>query len=156
MNHWLFKTEPDVFSIDDLLKSGESFWDGVRNYQARNYLRDSVQFGDLVLVYHSNAKPVGVAGLGSISETSSPDPTQFDTGSRYFDSKSKKEKPIWFGVKVKFLEKFPKILTLASLKKNPELNDMLVIRKGIMLSIQPVKPNEFEIILQMAKLGIEF
>ena len=102
MQYWLMKSEPDVFSIDDLKKQKQTTWDGVRNYQARNFMMNDMQVGDLVLFYHSNAKPPGIAGLATVSKKAEPDPTQFDKKSEYFDPKATKEKPRWFCVKVKF------------------------------------------------------
>ena len=148
---WLMKTEPDVFSIDDLRKNKKSLWEGVRNYQARNFMVKDMQVGDAVLIYHSNADPSGVAGIASISRTAIPDPTQFDKKSEYYDPKATKEKPIWFCVEVKFTTKFNSFLPLESLKQDPLLSDMMVIKKGARLSIQPVSPTEFE---HIHKLGI--
>jgi len=151
MRYWLFKTEPDVFSIDDLEREKISFWEGVRNYQARNYLRDDVKPGDLVLFYHSNANPPGIIGIAEIVESGIPDPHQFNLQSKYFDPKSPKENPRWFGVRLKLHTKFKELIPLHQLKSIAGLESMIVIQKGSRLSIQPVTKKEFDIIL---KLGL--
>lgn len=143
------KTEPDVFSIDDLKKNKTTLWEGVRNYQARNFMMNSMQIGDLVLIYHSNAKPSGVAGLASVYKTAIPDPTQFDKKSEYYDPKATPAKPIWFCTELKFVEKFKHFIPLEDLKKDKQLVDMLVIKKGSRLSIQPVSQIDFEYIKQL-------
>lgn len=149
MNYWLMKSEPDVFSIDDLKKKKKSGWDGVRNYQARNFMRDEMKLGDLVLFYHSNAVPPGVSGLAKVSKTSHPDPTQFDEKSEYYDPKATKEKPRWFMVEVEFVEKFDRLISLNELKETKGLENMPVVQKGSRLSINPVSASEFKIITQM-------
>src|SRR3954462_3012774 len=108
MKHWLMKSEPDVFSIDDLATVKSSLWDGVRNYQARNFMTQEMKVGDKVVFYHSSAEPPGAAGLAEVKAPASPDPTQFDKKSEYFDPKAKPDKPIWFGVTVKFVKAFSK------------------------------------------------
>ena len=143
------KTEPDVFSIDDLKKNKTTLWEGVRNYQARNFMMNSMQIGDPVLIYHSNAKPSGVAGLASVYKTAIPDPTQFDKKSEYYDPKATPAKPIWFCTELKFVEKFKHFISLEDLKKDKQLVDMLVIKKGSRLSIQPVSQIDFEYIKQL-------
>lgn len=143
------KTEPDVFSIDDLKKNKTTLWEGVRNYQARNFMMNSMQIDDLVLIYHSNAKPSGVAGLASVYKTAIPDPTQFDKKSEYYDPKATPAKPIWFCTELKFVEKFKHFIPLEDLKKDKQLVDMLVIKKGSRLSIQPVSQIDFEYIKQL-------
>ena len=144
MKHWLMKSEPEVFSIDDLKKDKTTLWEGVRNYQARNFMMNDMQLGDLVLFYHSNAKPPGIAGVASISKLAIPDPTQFVKSSEYYEPKSSKEKPIWYCVEVKFKEKFSRLMSLDELKEHSALKDMLVLKKGQRLSIQPVTKKEFE------------
>lgn len=151
MQYWLMKSEPDVFSIDDLKKQKTTTWDGVRNYQARNFMMNDMQVGDLVLFYHSNAKPPGIAGLATVSKKAEPDPTQFDKKSEYYDPKATKEKPRWFCVKVKFKEKFKDLIPLEDIKSEKALKDMLVVQKGQRLSIQPVKEKDYKHILKMAK-----
>lgn len=146
MNYWLMKSEPDVFSIDDLKKKKKSGWDGVRNYQARNYMRDDMKLGDLVLFYHSSCEIPGVAGLAKVSKTSHPDPSQFDSKSEYYDPKATKEAPRWFMVEVEFVEKFPQVITLATLKDTKGLDKMPLVQKGSRLSINPVSASEFKII----------
>lgn len=143
------KTEPDVFSIDDLKNTKKSLWEGVRNYQARNFMVKDMQVGDGVLIYHSSADPSGVAGIATVSRTAIPDPTQFDKKSEYYDPKATKEKPIWFCVEVKFTTKFNSFIPLETLKHDPVLAEMLVLKKGSRLSIQPVSPAEFEHIHQL-------
>jgi predicted RNA-binding protein with PUA-like domain len=148
--YWLMKSEPDVFSIDDLKQKKTTLWDGVRNYQARNFMMKEMQLGDLVLFYHSNAVPPGIAGLAKISHLAQPDPSQFDKKSEYYDPKATSEKPRWFGVKVEFVEKFKALIPLDDLRKNKALQNMLVIKKGQRLSIQPVTKTEFDVIRKLA------
>lgn len=146
MNYWLMKSEPDVFSIDDLKKKKKSGWDGVRNYQARNYMRDDMKIGDVVLFYHSSCEIPGIAGLAKVSKTSHPDPSQFDPKSEYYDEKATKENPRWFMVEVEFVEKFNQLVTLSTLKDTKGLESMAVVQKGSRLSINPVTEKEFKII----------
>lgn len=148
--YWLMKTEPDVFSIDDLKKKKSESWDGVRNYRARNFMRDEMRVGDLVLFYHSNAKPPGVAGVASVCRESYPDHTQFDPKSKYHDPKSDRDAPRWFMVDVKFESKFERFVPLDELKEDAKLSDMLVVQRGQRLSIQPVERRHFE---RVCKLG---
>lgn len=150
MRYWLMKSEPEVFSIETLAKQKAALWDGVRNYQARNFMMKDMEIGDEVLFYHSNAEPTGVAGVARIIGPAEPDPSQFDKKSEYFDPKATRDKPIWFCVKVGYVEKFPRIVTLDELKKAKALQEMLVIKRGQRLSIQPVQAKEFEFIRQMA------
>jgi len=154
-NYWLVKSEPTVFSIDDLYSSPNqtTCWDGVRNYQARNFLRDQMQIGDFVLFYHSNATPPAVVGLAKVVSQSYPDFTAFDENSDYFDPKSKKESPTWMMVDLQFAEKFNNPLSLESLKNAPGLRNMTLLQKGSRLSVQPVSPQEFELIIQLASAG---
>jgi predicted RNA-binding protein with PUA-like domain len=149
MKHWLMKSEPDVFSIDTLKTKKKSGWDGVRNYQARNYMRDDMKKGDLVLFYHSSCEIPGVAGLARVSKESHPDPTQFDPKSEYYDPKATKEDPRWFMVEVEFVEKFEHVVTLADLKAKKELAGMPLVQKGSRLSINPVTEKEYNTILKM-------
>ncbi len=144
--YWLMKTEPDVFSIDDLKKNKTTLWEGVRNYQARNFMMNDMQINDQVLFYHSNAEPSGIAGLAVVSKTAIPDPAQFDPKSEYFDPKATKEKPNWFCVEIKYKAHFKTTLSLANLKNIPLLSNMLVLKKGQRLSIQPVDHKDFEYI----------
>lgn len=150
MNYWLFKSEPDEFSIDDLRKAKKEPWTGVRNYQARNFMRDECKLGDLILFYHSSCKPTGVAGVAKVSKEAFADPLQFDSNSSYFDSKSEKNNPRWQCVEVSFDSKLPRLVELKEIKENPKLKDMHLVQKGTRLSIQPVKKEEFEEVLKMA------
>lgn len=143
------KTEPDVFSIDDLQRRGKEPWDGVRNYQARNHMR-AMTVGDLALVYHSNAAPPGVAGLARISRAAHPDPSAWNPKSPYFDPKSSSDAPRWDMVEVAFVEKFPRFVALEELKADPELTDMIVTKRS-RLSVQPVAPEHFARVLALAQ-----
>jgi predicted RNA-binding protein with PUA-like domain len=145
--HWLVKSEPDVYSIDDLARDRTTFWDGVRNYQARNLMRD-MEVGDLVLFYHSNANPPGVAGVARVSGAARPDPTALDRGSPYHDPKSTQDEPRWWGVDVEFVERFPRLVPLGDLKAARELSEMVVTKRS-RLSVQPVCPGEFATVRAM-------
>src|SRR5690606_42066620 len=144
MKYWLMKSEPDVFSIDDLKTKKKTSWDGVRNYQARNFMRDEMKLGDLVLYYQSNCEEPGVYGIGKVIKEAYPDHTQFDSKSEYYDPKAKKDEPRWFMVDVGFVEKFKVPVTLNQMKSEKALSDMLVLRKGNRLSITPVEKKHFE------------
>lgn len=154
--YWLVKTEPDVFSFDDLLAAPDrtTHWDGVRNYQARNFLRDQMKRGDGVLVYHSNADPPGIAGLAEVAREGYPDPSQFDRRSKYFDPKAKLEAPTWFVVDVRAVQPFERLLPLPELREVPGLEGMVLLQKGSRLSVQPVAPKEWEIVLRLAGLKV--
>lgn len=147
------KTEPDVFSIDDLVAAPNqtTHWDGVRNYQARNYMRDQMQFGDRVLVYHSNADPSCVVGTATIARTSYPDHTAWDPNDPHFDPKSDPENPRWFMVDIRFESKFSLPQSLEMLRAIPKLAYMELLRKGTRLSVQPVSKVEFAIIEKLAR-----
>ena len=151
MQYWLMKSEPDVFSIADLQqRPGQTEpWDGVRNYQARNFLRQ-MRVGDKVLFYHSNAHPSGVAGIAEIVGTARPDPTQFQPESPYFDARATPEKPIWDAVEVKFVRAFARVLPLAALKAMPALAEMALVQKGSRLSVMPVSAQEWQAIVERA------
>lgn len=149
--YWLMKSEPESFSIDDLEKKKVEPWDGVRNYQARNYMRDQMRIGDKVLFYHSNTSPIGIAGLARIHSTAYPDPSAWDPENSHFDPRSSPENPRWCMVDVEFVEKFPTILTLDELHQNPALKGLLVLKRGMRLSIQPVEKKHFEKICRMAR-----
>jgi predicted RNA-binding protein with PUA-like domain len=151
-NHWLFKSEPDAFGYDDLeARPGKTEpWDGVRNYQARNFMRDDAKVGDLVLFYHSRCDPPHVAGIAEVASEPYPDPTQFDPDSKYFDPKSTPEEPRWFLVDVRAVRKLERPVSLAELKANPALSEMVVTQKGSRLSIQPVREDEYREVLAMA------
>lgn len=148
--YWLMKSEPSVYSIDDLKKDGRTSWDSIRNYQARNFMRDEMKMGDEVLFYHSNAEIVGVAGVAKVCREAYPDPTALDKKSKYFDPKSTRDDNRWCMVDVAFVEKFDDVVALATLKKDAKLEGMLVIKRGQRLSIQPVEPAHFR---QVVKLG---
>jgi predicted RNA-binding protein with PUA-like domain len=150
MRHWLFKTEPDEFGIDDLAAVADrpEPWNGIRNYQARNILRDQVAVGDEVLIYHSSCKQVGIAGIARVCRAAYPDPDQFDPNSRYFDPKAGPDSPRWFCVDVVFGRKFSRLIPLAELKEQPGLENMVLLRQG-RLSVQPVTADQWRIILQM-------
>ncbi|RMF13307.1 MAG: EVE domain-containing protein [Candidatus Dadabacteria bacterium] len=150
MNYWLLKSEPDVFSIDDLADVEREPWDGVRNYQARNFMRDQMQVGDLALFYHSNTRPPGVVGVARIATPAHPDETQFDPQSRYYDPKSSPDNPRWWCPDVSFVLKFPDVVSLQTLRDDPGCAGMLVTRKGQRLSVQPVEPEHFRRVLELA------
>ncbi len=150
VKYWLMKSEPETYSIDHLEKDKRTWWGGVRNYQARNFMSRDMQVGDWVLFYHSNAEPPGVAGVAKVSAAAVADETQFDKKSDYFDSKATAENPNWFCVQVQFVEKFKQLVALNELKEAKALRDMMVIKKGQRLSIQPVTEKEF---LAVKKMG---
>lgn len=149
--YWLLKSEPDCYSIEDLEKDGTTFWDGVRNYQARNFMRDDMEVGDEVLFYHSNATPPGVAGVAKIAARAYADHTQFDKKSDHYDPKSDPADPRWLMVDVQFVKKFPEVLPLPALKEESALDGMELLRKGSRLSVQPVSKAHFQHVLKMAK-----
>jgi predicted RNA-binding protein with PUA-like domain len=143
-----------MFSISDLQKKKTEHWDGVRNYQARNFIRDDMKIGDKVLFYHSNTDVIGVAGIAEIVKEGYPDFTAFDEKNVHFDPTSKKETPRWFMVDVKFVECFEKVVSLENMKTTVGLENMVVIRKGSRLSIQPVTKDEFEIVCKLGRKKI--
>lgn len=151
MNYWLMKSEPEVYSIDDLKRDRTTGWDSIRNFKARNYLRDDIRVGDRVLFYHSNAKPPGVAGVAEVVEAGHPDPVQFDRTSDYYDPKATKDKPIWYQVRVTFVEKLPVFVSLDALKADKALSGMMVIKRGARLSVQPVSRAHFDHVLRMGR-----
>ena len=142
------KSEPDVFSFEDLKARPQQTepWDGVRNYQARNYMRDAMQLGDLILFYHSNTKPPGVAGIAEVASAPYPDPTAFDPKSKYFDSKSDPDNPRWVLVDVKYKADLKQLVSLEAMKALPELSEMRALQRGNRLSITPVTEAEFRAI----------
>lgn len=144
--YWLFKTEPDVYSFADLQRDKKTMWEGVRNYQARNILRDEVKVGDSVLFYHSRIKPMEIPGVAKVVKGSYADPTQFDSKSKYFDPKADKDDPRWMVVDVAFDFAFKNVVTRDELQEMPELEDMMVLKRGARLSIQPVSAAEFKAI----------
>jgi predicted RNA-binding protein with PUA-like domain len=138
MNYWLMKSEPDAFSIDDLKQKKREAWDGVRNYQARNFMRDGMRVGDGVFFYHSNCAEPGVVGVAEVASDAYPDPSQFDPKSKYFDPGSSRDNPRWMLVDVKFVRKLKRTITLDELKNDPKLEGMPLLRKGNRLSVMPV------------------
>jgi predicted RNA-binding protein with PUA-like domain len=148
------KCEPDAYTIDDLKRDGRTGWEGVRNFQARNFMRDDMQAGDGVLFYASNADPSGVTGLAEISRAGYKDPFQFKKGHTYFDPASKADAPTWYAVEIKFVERFAGTISLETLKAKKGLEQMKVTQKGSRLSVQPVTKAEFEAVTKMGrKLG---
>ena len=148
--YWLMKSEPESYSIADLERDGQSSWEGVRNYQARNFMRDDVRAGDGVLFYHSSADPAGVAGLARVARTAYPDPTARDPGNDYFDPKASDQDPRWYQVDIQFVERFREIVSLETLRNTPGLEEMLVNKKS-RLSVQPVTEQEFEIVRRLGR-----
>ena len=148
---WLMKCEPVAYTIDDLKRDGKTGWEGVRNYQARNFMRDDMQVGDGVLFYASNAEPSGVTGLAMISRAGYPDPFALRKGHDYYDPKHTTEKPIWYSVEIGFVERFREVLPLTTLKKVKGLQHMMVNQKGSRLSVQPVTRNEYEIVCRLGR-----
>lgn len=149
-NYWLFKSEPDAYSIDHLKADKKTFWSGVRNYQARNTLRDSVQVGDGVFFYHSSTDPMAIVGAMNVIKAGSPDLTAFDPKDHHYDADSDRANPTWYGVDLEFVEKFATPVTRDILKSTPGLEKMMVIQKGARLSIQPVTAAEWKIICKLA------
>ena len=153
MAYCLFKSEPDAFGINDLAARPEQTepWDGVRNYQARNFMRDDVKVGDKLFFYHSSCKDVGIAGVAEITKAAYPDASQFNPESKYFDPKASQDNPRWVCVNVTFVEKFKRVLPLAKIKSMPEIKELGVVKKGHRLSIMPVLPEEWDALYQAAK-----
>jgi predicted RNA-binding protein with PUA-like domain len=150
VRHWLMKSEPDVFGIDHLQAKGVEHWDGVRNYQARNFMRDDMKVGDLILFHHSNAKPPGVAGVARVVREAYPDHTSWDPESHYFDPKSTPEQPRWFMVDVGYVETFPTFLPLDELRNHEVLADMALLNRS-RLSVQPVTRLQFDYIVRLGR-----
>lgn len=153
--HWLMKSEPEDFSIDDLQQAGTEPWTGVRNYQARNFMRDSMQIGDQVFFYHSNTKVPGIYGIARVASTSYPDPTQFDKKSKYFDPKATPAEPRWFLVDVGFVRKLQQPVSLATIRSYGEQlgEDFALIRKGARLSVLPVTAAQWKLLLALEGKG---
>ena len=143
MNFWLVKSEPSVYSIDDLERDGQTHWDGVRNYQARNFLRDGMKKGDLVLFYHSNADPLAVVGLARVCREGYPDSTAQEPSDAHYDPKATPDNPIWIMVDLEFVEKFAHPITLANLRGDPLLKGLLLTQRGARLSVMPVSETHF-------------
>jgi len=148
MKYWLMKSEPDEVSIDDAIRNGAAPWFGVRNYQARNFMRDQMSIGDGVLFYHSSCAEPGIAGLAEVASTPYPDETQFDEKSKYFDPKATRENPRWILVDVKGVRK-TKLLSLTEMRELPQLASMVVLQKGSRLSITPVTAEEWKAVLEL-------
>ncbi len=153
--HWLVKSEPKTFSWDDLLNSKDqrTCWDGIRNYQVRNFIRDEIKCGDQLFFYHSNAKPPGIIGIAEVVEESYPDPTQFDPSDGHFDAKSQSDAPRWLMFDLVAKRALASFVSLEQLKQNPRLSSMLVVQRGQRLSIQPVTAAEWREVLAMAAGG---
>ena len=149
--YWLMKVEPSAYTIADLERDGRTGWEGVRNYQARNFLRDEIQVGDGVLFHASNADPSGVAGLAEVVRSGYPDPLQFRMGHDYYDAKATREQPIWYSVDIAFRERFPVVVPLTALKGNSKLSGMLVTKRGVRLSVQPVTAAHFAEVCRMGR-----
>lgn len=151
MNYWLMKSEPDVYSIDDLARQPRKtdHWDGVRNYQARNMMRDEMKKGDLVFFYHSNCKEPGIVGIAEVVREGYPDFTAWDPEEKYYDPKSDPDNPRWYMVDIRYKRKLKRPVTLQELKKQPRLKDMPLLRKGNRLSVMPVSKKHWDCILQL-------
>jgi predicted RNA-binding protein with PUA-like domain len=149
--YWLLKTEPSVFSFDDLLRAGTTGWDGIRNYQARNFLRDQMKKGDGLLIYHSSAEPTAVVGTAEVVREGHPDRTQFDRKDDHYDPESRPEDPRWFQVEVRAVAKLPYAVTLERIKRTPALAGMNLLRRGNRLSVQPVEEAEFRAIVKLGQ-----
>ena len=151
MNYWLFKTEPTTFSFDDLWNAPNrtTHWDGVRNFQARNMLRDQIKPGDLVFIYHSSADPTGIAGIAEVVRGGYPDASAFDPKDSHFDPKSKPDSPSWFVVDIRAVKPLPRFITLEELRTTKGLEKMVLLQRGSRLSVQPVRPEEWKIITSM-------
>ena len=152
--YWLMKSEPDAYSIENLKVDGTTIWDGIRNYQARNFMR-KMNIGDQVFFYHSNCKPPGIIGLMEVIDKNIIDPTQFDPNSKYFDPKSNRTSPRWDCVKVKFISKFKEILSLQELRSLFIEDDLIVVKKGNRLSITPVKEESAKLLLENLKFTLQ-
>ena len=151
MKYWLIKSEPELFSIDDLSKSKDktTYWDGVRNYQARNFLRDEMQIGDRIVFYHSNSEPSGAIGICEVVKAGYPDFTAFDPKDIHYDPNSKKDNPTWIMVDVKFIQKFERLVPISEIKGNNKLNKMQLVQRGNRLSVMPLTKSEFDELVKM-------
>ena len=145
------KCEPEAYTIEDLERDGTTTWEGVRNFQARNSMRDDMKKGDGVLFYASNAEPSGVSGIAEVSKPGYPDPYAFEKGHKYYDPKSDPDDPTWYMVDIRFVERFPEVIPLSTLKETPGLENMVVNQKGSRLSVQPVTKEEFEIVRRLGR-----
>lgn len=153
MNYWLMKSEPDTFSIDDLATRPKQTepWNGVRNYQVRNWLKNEIKKGDQAFFYHSSCKVPGIVGVMEVVKAGYPDQTAFDPESPYYDPKSKPDKPLWYQVDVRLVKKFKQMISLEELKRVPKLQSMIILKKGNRLSITPVTKQEWDVIIKLAK-----
>ena len=149
--YWLMKCEPSAYAIDDLARDGRTCWEGVRNFQARNFMRDVMQVGDGVLFYASNADPSGVTGLASICRAGYPDHYAWQAGHKYFDARGTEADPVWYMVDVEFVERFVATIPLATLKRTPGLEEMMVTKKGSRLSVQPVTRAEYDVVTALGR-----
>lgn len=149
--YWLMKCEPSAYAIDDLARDGRTCWEGVRNFQARNFMRDVMQVGDGVLFYASNADPSGVTGLASICRAGYPDHYAWQAGHKYFDARGAEADPVWYMVDVEFVERFAATIPLATLKRTPGLEEMMVTKKGSRLSVQPVTRAEYDVVTALGR-----
>lgn len=149
--YWLIKSDPETYTIDDLERDGVTEWDGVRNYKARNFMKRQMEVGDLVLFYHSNADPTGVFGIAEVASEAHPDSAQFLKKSRYYDPESDPEEPTWWCVDVRHVQTFPAPVTRDDLKETAGLKDMLVLKRGMRLSITPVTRTEFDIVRRLGQ-----
>jgi len=149
MAYWLMKSEPDAYSIDDLERDGRERWDGIRNYQARNMMRDDMKIGDEIFFYHSNCKEPGIVGIMRVASKPYPDPTQFDRKSKYYDPKSSKNDPRWCLVDVEFVRKLDRTITLSEIKEAKGLDGLILTRKGNRLSIMPIEKSHWDKLLKL-------
>jgi len=149
--HWLVKSEPSTYSIDDLERDGTTEWDGVRNYQARNFMRDEMRPGHRILFYHSNTRPLGIYGIAEVAGEAHPDSSQFDEASPYHDPDSEPDDPRWWCVDVKHVETFPEPVTREAMKATPDLEEMKVLQRGVRLSVMPVEEDEFHAVERMGR-----
>jgi len=151
MRYWLMKSEPDAYSIDDLARDKSTHWNGVRNYQARNFMRDQMQIGDKVHFYHSNCEEPGIVGIAEVSKLAYPDSSQFDKNSKYYDDKSTPENPRWLNVDIRFVKKIRPVL-LAAMREHEPLANMHILQRGNRLSITPIDPMEWRVVMGLAEL----
>ena len=150
-NYWLVKSEPNAYSIEDLVKDRKTHWDGVRNYQARNFMRDDMKKGDHVLFYHSNANPTAVVGVCEVAKEGYPDFTAFDPDEKHYDPKSSEEKPTWIMVDIKLAKKLKRPVALSEIKEHPKLQNMRLVQRGNRLSVIPVEKKEFDLIVKLSE-----
>jgi predicted RNA-binding protein with PUA-like domain len=153
MRYWLMKSEPDAYSVDDLARDGTTAWSGVRNYQARNFMRDQMQLGDPVFFYHSNCDEPGIVGIAEVSKLAYPDASQFDRKSDYYDPESSRADPRWLNVDIRFVKKIGPV-NLAELRKHEQLAGMRILQRGNRLSVTPVDPAEWKFVLRLAEKSI--